>query len=74
MTLELTTTEAIVVELKKRYPLLMVLGSVENSGVSSTDVLFYQGNVLALIGLATVVKHDLTTSYLNNLEPTDDTP
>ena len=68
------TTSDLVDALKKRYPLLLVAGSVDISKTHATDLLCYHGNVLTLVGLAQVVKHDLLTQYLDNLEPTDDTP
>lgn len=72
--LDLTTTEDIIIELKKRYPLLMIAGSVEISGQNAIDVQFYQGDVLRLIGLMHAIKTDLTAQYLMSLEPSDDNP
>lgn len=72
--LDFVTTESIVEELKRRYPLLLVAGSVDVSKTHATDLLLYHGNAISLIGLASVMKHDLTTQYLESLEPTDDTP
>lgn len=73
-TLEFATTESMIDELKRRYPLLMILGSVDISKTNATDILCCQGNHLALIGLTRVMDQNLTTQYLDNLEPTDDTP
>ena len=73
-TLDLTTTAQLVDELKRRYPLLMIAGSVDIDARRTADLLLYHGNMLALIGLAHVCKHDLTVQYVEALEPTDDTP
>ena len=72
-TLELSTTQELVLELKRRYPLLLVAGSADRTETHAQDVLYCRGNLLSLIGLAQVVKTDLVQQYQDNLEPTDDT-
>ena len=70
---EALTTD-LVDELKRRYPLLLIAGSVDITQTHATDLLLYHGNAISLIGLAHILKHDLTVQYLANLEPMDDTP
>lgn len=75
MTLDpLITTEDLVAELKRRYPLLIVAGSADMSKDCSAEILFYHGPHMALLGLTDIIHYDLLDQYHGGLEPCEDVP
>lgn len=72
--LSLATTDAIITELKRRYPLLLVAWSADTTKECSIEILYYQGPVLSLLGLTDVVHYDLIEQYDNALEDAQDIP
>lgn len=72
--LSLATTEAMVEELKRRYPLLIVAGSADLTKECSAEVLFYHGPLLSLLGLTDILHYDLIDQYDRALEATEDIP
>ena len=74
MSLALTTTDDLVNELKRRYPLLLIAGSADMTKECSAEILYYQGPLLSLIGLTDIVHYDLMDQYNEALEPNEDIP
>ena len=74
MTLELTTTRDLIRELERRYTFCVVLGSVDRSGDTATEIFSAQGDTASLTFLLDIAKRKLLDNYLDHYEPTDDTP
>lgn len=74
MTLDLLPTDEMVTELKRRYPLLLIAGSVDLNQDCSVEMMFYQGPMLALLGLTDIIHEDLLSQYQDNLEDAEDIP
>ena len=74
MTLHLTTTNELVDELKRRYPLLVVLGSADLSADSRCELLCYNGTFSDLNLALDVAKQDLLLQYQDGVEEASDNP
>ena len=70
----LTTTDDLVAELKRRYPLLIVAGSADMTKDYSAEMLYYHGPHMALLGLTDIIHYDLLDQYHDGLEPNEDIP
>lgn len=74
MNLQLIQTEDMIVELKRRYPMLIIVGSADISQDYTCELMMYHGPVLGLIGATMIAQDDLKAQYRDGMEPASDTP
>lgn len=74
MTLELVTTDEMIAELKRRYPLLILAGSADVSPMVLCEVICYNGDVAAINLLLDTVKANLLEQFLDSIEEAPDHP
>jgi len=74
VTLQLLTTDDLVAELKRRYPLLVILGSADVSEDSRCELICYNGTFEELNLALDVAKVDLMEQYREGVEEARDNP
>ena len=74
MTIDLIPTDVMVEELKRRYPLLLLAGSVDVSKECLCELLVYHGDLCTLLGLTDILHDDLLDQHRALIELADDTP
>ena len=73
MTLDLIPTDDLVEELKRRYPFLIIAGSVDLSKQVVCELLIYHGDICYLLGLTDILHDDLLQQHRELIELSDDT-
>ena len=71
-TLELTSTDAIMDELKRRFPVMIFAGMSEWDRDSSLNNIACAGGMMEILGLLKVVDYSLTQRIVDDMRETDE--
>ena len=74
MNLALATTNDLIEELKRRYPLLLMAGTADLTRDDICELLVYHGDLLTLLGATDILHDDLLQQHRDNLEYQGDIP
>ena len=74
MNIALASTDELIDELKRRYPVLLLAASVDMNKQVLCELLVYNGDLCYLLGLTDILHDDLLHQHHTLIELADDNP